>query len=74
MVEKTKLGSARRFMTRYGRTVKHKFAAIDALQKQKHACPYCKKNKIIRLFSGVWECKKCGTKFTGKAYLPYQNA
>jgi len=65
-----KLGSVKRFGPRYGRTVKHKFAKIEAVQKGKHKCPYCHAMKAKRLSTGIWHCRKCGAKFTGRAYSP----
>ncbi len=63
-----KLGSVKRFGARYGRSVKHKLAKIEAIQKGKHHCPYCHNFKAKRLSTGIWSCRKCGAKFTGKAY------
>lgn len=69
MVKKTqKLGSVKRFGARYGRRVKNKLAKIEAIQKGKHKCPYCHSMKAKRIAFGIWNCKKCGAKFTGKAY------
>jgi len=58
----------KRFGARYGRSLKHKFGKIEALQKEKHKCPYCNAPKAKRIAAGIWYCKKCGAKFTGKAY------
>jgi large subunit ribosomal protein L37Ae len=58
----------KRFGARYGSKVKQKFGKIEALQKGKHKCPYCNAPKVKRISAGIWECKKCGAKFTGKAY------
>ena len=68
MPEEIGLGSAKRFGARYGRTVKHKFAKIEALQRKKYKCPYCSYDKVKRLSSGIWHCRKCNAKFTNKAY------
>ena len=68
----SKLGSAKRFGARYGRRLKHKFAKVEAIQKQKHKCPYCKYNKVKRISSGIWYCRKCDAKFTAKAYTVKQ--
>ena len=40
----------------------------DEEEKGKHICPYCKAPKVKRIAAGIWECKKCNSKFTGKAY------
>jgi len=62
------LKSIKRFGARYGRKTKHKFAKIEAVLKGKHKCPYCNYEKVKRISAGIWQCKKCNSKFTGKAY------
>ncbi len=62
------LGSIKRFGPRYGRTVKLKLAKIEGEQRKKHKCPYCNSLTVKRVSSGIWYCKKCNSKFTGKAY------
>lgn len=68
--EKKSLGPVKRFGVRYGRTLKHKLAKIEVLQKAKQKCPYCLKTgrQVKRLSAGIYLCKKCNTKFTGGAY------
>ena len=68
MAKQSKLGSAKRFGPRYGRTLKHKLAKIEAIQRKKHKCPYCHAEKVKRKAMGIWECGKCKAKFAGKAY------
>ena len=68
MAEIRKLGSTKRFGPRYGRTAKHNFAKIENEQRKLHKCPYCNKEAVKRLATGIWYCKKCDAKFTGKAY------
>ena len=63
-----KLGSAKRFSARYGSKPKHKFAKIEKEQRKKHRCPYCNHSKVKRVVVGIWHCRKCNSKFTGKAY------
>jgi large subunit ribosomal protein L37Ae len=63
-----KLGSAKRFGARYGSKPKHKFAKIEKEQRKKHRCPYCNNFKVKRVAVGIWHCRKCNSKFTGKAY------
>ncbi|MBW3016638.1 50S ribosomal protein L37ae [Candidatus Woesearchaeota archaeon] len=62
------LGSIKRFGTRYGRTLKNKLAKIEVEQKKKHKCPYCGKPKATFVSYGIWNCKKCNSKFTARAY------
>lgn len=68
MAEEITLGSVKRFGARYGRKVKEKFAEIEALQRKKYKCPYCMQQKVKRVRAGIWECGKCGSKFTSKAF------
>ena len=66
--EKLGLGSVKRFGARYGRKLKLKFSTIEAEQRKLHKCPYCSKIAVKRVAVGIWKCKKCNAKFTGKAY------
>jgi len=60
--------SIKRFGVRYGRTTKLRFGLIEKQQRMHHKCPYCNMLKVKRLSVGIWECSKCKSKFTGKAY------
>ncbi|MFH0978470.1 MAG: hypothetical protein V1837_04175 [Candidatus Woesearchaeota archaeon] len=62
-------GSIKRFGARYGRTVKHNLAKIEEGLRNFQKCPYCFAVKVKRVSSGVWHCRKCDAKFTGKAYI-----
>src|SRR3989344_8792172 len=66
--EKLGLGSVKRFGARYGRKLKLKFSKIETEQRKLHKCPYCNKTAVKRIAVGIWNCKKCHAKFTGKAY------
>jgi len=68
MAKEKKIGSTKRFGPRYGRRVKKRFGTIEAEQRKLHKCPYCNAVKVKRESVGIWNCKKCGAKFTGKAY------
>lgn len=68
MAKKLGLGPVRRFGPRYGRTVKHKLAKIEAEQKKKHTCPYCDRSAVKRKAAGIWHCNKCESTFTARAY------
>ena len=63
-----KVGSAGRFGARYGKRVRSKVTEIEKRQKQKQRCPNCRRLTIKRLASGIYLCKKCNLKLTGKAY------
>lgn len=63
-----KVGSAGRFGVRYGRTLRTKINKIEKKQKSKQNCPQCNHKTVKRIASGIWQCKKCNTKFAGKAY------
>jgi len=68
MAEIAKIGSTKRFGARYGRKVKYRFGVIENEQRKLHKCPYCNALKVKRVAYGIWQCKKCDAKFTGKAY------
>jgi large subunit ribosomal protein L37Ae len=63
-----KLKSIRRFGSRYGRTPKKRFGKIEQVQRSLHKCPFCSNVKVKRMAAGIWQCRKCDKKFTGKAY------
>lgn len=60
--------SVKRFGSRYGRRVRLRYGLIEREQRKLHKCPYCNKIKAKRISVGIWECRKCKSKFTGKAY------
>ena len=68
MKSEEKLGSVKRFGARYGRKPKLKFSKIETEQRKLHKCPYCSKIAVKRVAIGIWRCRKCNAKFTGKAY------
>ena len=68
MAAEKKFGSVKRFGPRYGRRLKNKLADVEKKSKKLSKCPYCKKMSAKRLSVGIWECKKCDSKFTGNAY------
>ena len=68
MAEIEKYGSIKRVGARYGRKLKERVGKIESEQRKKQKCPYCSAVKVKRLAVGIWECRKCKAKFTGKAY------
>ncbi|QQG39062.1 MAG: 50S ribosomal protein L37ae [Candidatus Woesearchaeota archaeon] len=63
-----KVGSAGRFGSRYGVTIRKKIAEIEKKQKAKYKCPKCHYKTVKRVSVGIWKCNKCNTKIGGKAY------
>lgn len=63
-----KLGSVARFGARYGKRTKTKLLTVEQTQKASQKCPYCSRTTVKRLSVGIFQCKKCDSKFTGKAY------
>ena len=69
MAENTKhLNAVGRYGTRYGRRNRYKVALLEVEQKKKHKCPKCNYPQVKRLSVGIWQCGKCGAKFTSRAY------
>lgn len=66
--QKIGLKSAKRFGTRYGASNKLKLAVIEEEQRKHQPCPTCGKTKAAWKSVGIFECQKCGAKFTAKAY------
>jgi len=63
------VASGKTFGTRYGRQNRDQYAALANTARRKHKCPYCAYVQVKRLASsGIWQCRKCGVKFTGRAY------
>ncbi len=65
-----KVGSTRGLGTRYGATVRKRYAKVMNGLKAKHRCPNCGFMKVRRESVGVWRCKKCDYTFAGGAYTP----
>lgn len=71
MAKRTKkVGPTGRFQARYGVRARTRVRNVEILQKAKHICPSCGHKKVKRVSTGIWQCKKCETKFAGGAYLP----
>jgi len=65
-----KVGIVGKFGPRYGFTVRRRFADVEVKAKQKYECPNCGALKLRRVSTSIWQCRRCGTKFAGRAYTP----
>lgn len=63
-----KSGSAGRYGTRYGGTLRQKVSDVEKRQKIRQECPECHKFSVKRKFKGVWQCLRCDYTFASKAY------
>ena len=71
MAKRTKkVKSSGRFGSRYGVKIRAAVREIEKVQKEKHVCSHCGHKKVKRVGTGIWQCKKCGVKFAGAAYVP----
>jgi large subunit ribosomal protein L37Ae len=68
MAKIKKRSSVKRFGVRYGRTSKERLGEIEKEQKKKQKCPYCHFSQVKKISAGIWQCRKCGAKFTSRAY------
>ncbi len=69
-VERVQGNPAKRFMAKYGSTLRKKVAEIERVQRALHYCPSCGKPKVRRYAIGIWICRGCGFKFAGGAWVP----
>jgi len=59
-----------RLRTRGGTSVRKQWTRITQIKRRKHKCPRCASPSVKRDSVGVWDCRKCGYRFAGGAYVP----
>ena len=65
-----KVGSAGRFGSRYGVSLRNRFAAVEKRRKASYECPQCAHQAVKRKAAGIWRCRHCDLVFAGGAYVP----
>jgi large subunit ribosomal protein L37Ae len=68
VAKKKKIKASGRFGSGYGTRIRKKLNEIETSQRSKQKCPFCLKLQVKREAVGIWQCYKCGKKFTGPAY------
>ncbi len=64
-----KVKAAGKFSAKHGKKLRDIYNKIYKSVKKKYNCPVCAKEKAVRRVSfGVWECKRCETKFASGAF------
>ncbi|HTT15289.1 MAG TPA: 50S ribosomal protein L37ae [Thermoplasmata archaeon] len=54
---------------RYGIRIRRRVIEIDRARGKPAACPRCSTTTLQRVASGVFECRRCGTRFASNAYV-----
>jgi large subunit ribosomal protein L37Ae len=65
-----KVGIAGKYGPRYGFTLRRRAAEVEARARQWYECPNCRAPKLKRVGTAIWECRRCGVKLAGRAYVP----
>ena len=65
-----KVGTSGRWGPRYGVKTRMQVAAIEKKQRVAHTCPRCGQDRVKRLGTGIWKCRRCEVIFAGGAYMP----
>jgi large subunit ribosomal protein L37Ae len=66
--KKKKAGSTASYGAKYGVKAKKQVKLIKKQKQSRYVCPQCKAKRVKRLSAGIFQCLKCGYKFTGGAY------
>jgi large subunit ribosomal protein L37Ae len=54
---------------RYGIRIRRRVIDIDRARGKPAACPRCSTVTLHRVASGIFECRRCGTRYASNAYL-----
>ncbi|GAB4310300.1 MAG: 50S ribosomal protein L37Ae [Promethearchaeota archaeon] len=64
-----KVGTTGRFGARYGSRIRKRVREIEEVSKRPQKCPKCETRSVRRVSVGIWECRRCGAKMTGGAWV-----
>ncbi|MEM0340202.1 MAG: 50S ribosomal protein L37ae [Acidilobaceae archaeon] len=65
------VGPTGSYGARYGLSVRRRVRDILIKLRSPHICPFCgKQGSVTRIAVGLWECRKCNSKWAGGAYTP----
>ncbi|MCI4341639.1 MAG: 50S ribosomal protein L37ae [Thermoplasmata archaeon] len=63
-----KIGSTGWMGPRYGIRIRRRVLEIDREKNKDSPCPRCSTVTLARVASGIFECRRCGTRFASGAY------
>ncbi|HUJ77376.1 MAG TPA: 50S ribosomal protein L37ae [Thermoplasmata archaeon] len=70
MSKRTKKVGATGWMgPRYGIRIRRRVLEIDRAKGRPSACPRCATTTLGRVASGIYECRRCGTRYASNAYV-----
>ncbi len=70
MSKRTKKVGATGWMgPRYGIRIRRRVLEIDRARAKPSACPRCSTSTLQRVASGIFECRRCGARFSSSAYV-----
>jgi large subunit ribosomal protein L37Ae len=70
MSKRTKKVGATGWMgPRYGIRIRRRVLEVDRARSKSAACPRCSTVTLHRVASGIYECRRCGTRFASNAYV-----
>lgn len=70
MKKKKKVGSSGRLGARYGWKLRGQVRDVEKKAKAEYECHECGKRSLKREGTGIWKCSKCGSVFSGGAFVP----
>jgi large subunit ribosomal protein L37Ae len=64
-----KVGSTGWMGPRYGIRIRRRVLDLDKARGAPAACPRCSTMTLHRVASGIFECRRCGTRYASNAYV-----